>query len=68
MADCRYCGRRLFTVSDRHGVCGTEWNRRWSARKCIKCGEREMPDDDPYCAECNRSNDTPYVGYPQAGD
>lgn len=62
MSVCRMCGQP--EPREDHILCAQEWNKRHFAGKCIRCDERESERDDPYCAECNKSDDSPYVGYP----
>ena len=65
MPACLMCGKGASGTE--HAECTREMQARYGMGKCVKCGERNTPDGDPYrgeCRECAWLVGAPYVGYP----
>lgn len=64
--ECYLCGMRMGPDDDdAHPACETEYDRRFEAGDCLRCGSASTIPPDIWCGECN--SDSPYCGYPGPG-
>ena len=63
---CRYCNGVIEGgESSEHAACSKEWNRRYDAGVCTRCGEGKAESFSPACSTCIYTKRTmPYRGYP----
>lgn len=66
MTTCRYCNMEVDGGrAGEHAACAAEWNRRYDANICTRCGEREAEPYGSACSTCiSPGRPLRYHGYP----